>query len=44
MEIGPDTTEDFKKEGGYFVAYPGDGTKPYSISPSFVRENYAEFK
>ncbi len=38
MTISPETVDDW--EEGYFVAYPDDGSKPYSISPSFVRENY----
>ncbi len=38
MTISPETVDDW--EDGYFVAYPDDGSKPYSISPSFVRENY----
>ena len=40
MKIGPDTVDDW--DGGYYIAYPDDGSKPYSISPSFVRENYVE--
>lgn len=38
MRIASDTVDDW--DGGYYVAYPSDGTKPYSISPSFVRKNY----
>ena len=38
IKIGPDTVDDW--ENGYYVAYPEDGSKPYAISPSFVRENY----
>lgn len=38
MRIGPETVDDW--EGGYYVSYPDDGSKPYSISPSFVRNNY----
>ena len=38
MVIGPETVDDW--EDGYYVAYPDDGSKPYSISPSFVRNNY----
>lgn len=38
FKIGPDTVDDW--DGGYYVAYPGDGTKPYSIAPAYVRENY----
>ena len=40
MRISPETTTDW--EGGYYVVYPSDGTKPYSISPSFMRDNYME--
>jgi hypothetical protein len=36
--ISPETVD--KWEGGYFLAYPGDGSKPYAIAPSYVRENY----
>ena len=38
MTISPETVDDW--DGGYFVAYPSDGSKPYAISPSFVRANY----
>lgn len=38
MTISPETVDDW--DGGYYVAYPSDGSKPYSISPKFVRENY----
>ena len=40
MLISPDTTDDW--EDGYYVVYPSDGSKPYSISPSFMRDNYVE--
>ena len=40
MQISPETTTDW--EGGYYVAYPSDGSRPYSISPSFMRDNYVE--
>ena len=40
MAINPKTVDDW--DNGYFVAYPDDGSKPYAISPSFVRDNYAE--
>lgn len=40
MTIGPDTVDDW--DGGYYIAYPSDGSKPYSISPKFVHENYVE--
>ena len=36
--ISPDTVDDW--DGGYFVAYPNDGSKPYAIAPSYVRNNY----
>jgi len=38
MSISPETVDDW--DGGYYVAYPSDGSKPYSISPAFVRKNY----
>lgn len=38
MEISPKTVDDW--EDGYYLSYPEDGSKPYSISPSFVRNNY----
>jgi hypothetical protein len=40
MVISPETTDDWDE--GYYIAYPSDGSKPYSISPSFVRDNYCE--
>ena len=27
-------------ENGYWVSWPTDGTDPYPVAPSFVRENY----
>ncbi len=36
--IAPDTVDDW--EDGYYVAYPDDGSKPYAISPSFIKKNY----
>ena len=38
MTISPETVDDW--DGGYFITYPSDGSKPYSISPGFVRDNY----
>ena len=38
IKISPDTVDDW--EDGYYVAYPDDGTKPYAISPAFVKKNY----
>ena len=38
MLIAPETVDGW--DGGYYVAYPDDGSKPYSIAPSFVRDNY----
>lgn len=38
MTISPDTVDDW--DGGYYLAYPSDGSKPYSIAPKFVRDNY----
>jgi len=40
MLISPETVDDW--HGGYYVAYPEDGSKPYSISPNFVWDNYFE--
>jgi hypothetical protein len=40
VRIAPDTVEDW--ENGYYIAYPEDGSKPYPISPSFVRKNYSK--
>ena len=42
MTISPDLVDDW--DNGYYVAYPDDGSKPYSISPSFVRANYVWVK
>ena len=38
MTISPETVDDW--DNGYWLAYPDDGSKPYAISPKFVRENY----
>lgn len=38
--IGPNTVDDW--EDGYYIAYPWDGSKPYAISPSFIKANYVE--
>jgi hypothetical protein len=38
MKISPETVDDW--DGGYYVAYPSDGSKPYAIAPSFVLANY----
>jgi hypothetical protein len=38
LTISPETVDDW--ENGYYLAYPDDGTKPYAISPSFMRNNY----
>ena len=40
MAIGPETVDDW--DGGYYIAYPDDGSKPYSIAPSYVDKNYVE--
>jgi len=40
MSISPETVDDWNY--GYYIAYPDDGSKPYSISPDFVRNNYVE--
>lgn len=40
MAITPETVDDW--DNGYYVAYPDDGSKPYSIAPKFVRDNYIE--
>ena len=36
--FGPDDCDNW--DGGYFVAYPSDGSKPYGISKSFAEKNY----
>jgi len=38
MTISPETTDDW--DGGYYIAYQSDGSKPYAIAPKYVRENY----
>lgn len=38
MLISPETCDDW--DGGYYLAYPDDGSKPYSIGPKFVCGNY----
>ena len=38
MTISPDTVDDWN--GGYYIAYPSDGSKPFSIAPKYVLENY----
>ena len=38
MNISPETVDDW--EGGYYVVYPDDGSKPYTWSPKFAKENY----
>lgn len=40
MLISPETVDDW--DNGYYVAYPDDGSKPYSISPEYVKNNYVE--
>ena len=40
MIISPDTVDDW--DGGYYLVYPSDGSMPYSISPSFIENNYTE--
>ncbi len=40
MTISPHTVDDWLL--GYYIAYPSDGSKPYSISPAFMRDNYTE--
>lgn len=40
MLISPGTVTDW--EGGYWLVYPDDGSKPYSWSPSFKESNYME--
>lgn len=42
ITISPETVDDW--DNGYYIAYPSDGSKPYSISPKFVRDNYIEVK
>lgn len=38
MVISPDTVDGWDE--GYYIAYPADGSKPYSIAPAYVRQNY----
>ena len=38
MTISPETVDDWDR--GYYIAYPSDGSKPYSIAPKFVQDNY----
>lgn len=38
LTISPETVDDW--DGGYYVAYPTDGSKPYAIAPAYVRDNY----
>jgi ABC-type Fe3+-hydroxamate transport system substrate-binding protein len=38
MVISPETVDDW--DDGYYIAYPDDGSKSYSISPAYVRQNY----
>lgn len=38
ITISPDTVDDWLD--GYYIAYPGDGSKPYAIAPKFMGENY----
>ena len=42
MTISPETVQDW--DGGYYLAVPADGSKMYSIAPSFVKKNYEEVK
>jgi len=37
IEYSPATCENW--EGGYWLVYPDDGSKPYGWSPKFCREN-----
>ncbi len=38
MRIGPDTVDDW--DGGYYIAFPDDGSKPYGIAPGYVHAHY----
>jgi hypothetical protein len=40
MHICSTTVDDW--DGGYWLVYPSDESPPYSISPSFMRDNYVE--
>lgn len=40
LVISPETVDDW--EDGYYIAYPSDGSKPYPISPKYIRDNYTE--
>jgi hypothetical protein len=39
LRIGPDTVDDW--DGGYYLAFPDDGSKPYAMAPGFMRANYS---
>jgi hypothetical protein len=36
--ISPETGDDW--DDAYYIAYPDNGSKPYAISPAYVRQNY----
>ena len=38
ITISPETVDDW--ENGYYLAYPEDGSKPFAISPKYVKSNY----
>ena len=42
MTISPTTVDGW--DGGYFIAYPGDGSKPYAIATKHVLDDYIEAK
>jgi hypothetical protein len=37
VTIGPDTVDGW--DGGYWLVYPDDGSKPYTWAPSFKDKN-----
>ena len=38
VTVSPETVDDW--DGGSYIAYPDDGSKPYAICPKFVQDNY----
>ena len=41
-KVTPDTVADW--DGGYYVAYPDDGSKAYPVSKAFADGNYKKCK
>lgn len=44
MTISRDTVKDWPEDEPYYLAYPCDGSMPYSIAPKFVKDNYVPVK